>query len=181
MSVAEAAVEPVARPPRMEPVALEGRSVRLEPLDRARHATGLLAAALSDAWIWDFMPVRITSAAGFDRWLDAALAMQQDGLALGFAVVDRASGNVAGSTRLFDYRPADRGVEIGHTWYAPWAQGTAVNPECKLLLMRYAFERLRCLRVQLKTDERNLRSRAAIAKLSAKQEGILRKHMVLHG
>ncbi len=174
-------VEPITTPPHIDPVVLEGRFVRLEPLDRDRHAAGLVAAALSDPAIWDFMSMRVASPADFDTWLDAAFASQADGLALAFAVVDRGTGTAVGSTRLFDYRPTDRGVEIGHTWYAPWAQATAVNPECKLLLMRHAFAQLRCLRVQLKTDERNLRSRAAIAKLGAKQEGILRKHMVLHG
>lgn len=174
-------VEPVASPPRIEPVVLEGRFVRLEPLDRKRHAADLAAAALSDPSIWEYMPMRVVSPADFERWMDAALASRADGLSLPFAVVDRATGKAIGSTRLFDYRPNDRGVEIGHTWYAPWAQGTGVNPECKLLLMRHAFQALRCLRVQIKTDERNVHSRGAIAKLGARQEGILRKHMVQHG
>src|SRR5213593_1946915 len=93
----------VASPPRIAPVVLEGQFVRLEPLDRARHAGDLTAAALSDPSIWEYMGIRVASAADFDRWLDAALAMQVTGLALAFTVVDRATDRAVGSTRLFDY------------------------------------------------------------------------------
>jgi RimJ/RimL family protein N-acetyltransferase len=96
-----------------------------------------------------------------------------------YLVRDRASGAVLGSTSYLDVRPEHRGVEIGFTWYAPAARGTSVNPECKFLLLRHAFEALRCVRVQLKCDARNAHSRAAILKLGATFEGILRRHMVV--
>lgn len=95
-----------------------------------------------------------------------------------FAVIDAESGRAVGSTSFMDLRPADRSVEIGNTWLGEAAQGTRVNPQMKLLMLAYAFETAGCNRVQLKTDARNLRSRAAIAKLGATFEGILRKHLV---
>lgn len=95
-----------------------------------------------------------------------------------FAVIDTSSGQAVGSTGFMDIRPADRAVEIGNTWLGEAAQGTHVNPQMKRLMLAYAFETAECNRVQLKTDARNLRSRAAIAKLGATFEGILRKHMV---
>lgn len=171
---------PSPAPPRLEPVVLAGRFVRLEPL-RVSHSSDLERVALSDHGIWDYMSTRVSSAEDLRAWLEAALAQQATGLALPFAVVDRTTGEAIGSTRLFDYRPADRGVEIGHTWYARSVQGTVVNPEAKLLLMRHAFEVLGCVRVQLKTDERNLRSRRAIAALGAREEGTLRNHMSVQG
>jgi RimJ/RimL family protein N-acetyltransferase len=168
-------------PPRLEPVALTGRFVRLEPLGR-QHAADLVPAALSDPRIWDYMFLPILVPEDVEPWIEAALAEQSTGLALAFVVVDLASGRLVGSTRYLDYRPVHRGIEIGWTWYARWAWSTAVNPEAKLLLLRYAFETLGCMRVQLKTDERNLRSRAAITRLGAREEGILRKHMLVrHG
>ncbi len=165
-------------PPNLEPVVLASPHVRLEPLSR-RHADDLAEAALAEPRIWDFMFSRIETRQAFDAWLQAAQEAHAGGLSLAFAVLDPVSGRAVGSTRLFDYRPRDRGVEIGHTWYAGTAWGTVINPACKLLLLRHAFEVLYCMRVQLKTDERNLRSRAAIEKLGARQEGILRKHMLV--
>jgi RimJ/RimL family protein N-acetyltransferase len=167
-------------PPRLAPIVLTGRFVRLEPL-RREHLPGLTFAALSDPGTWDYMRHRVESAADVERLLEAALAEADEGLNLGFAAIDRRTEELVGSTRYLDYRPADRGVEIGATWYIPSTRGTAVNPEAKLLLLRHAFETLGCMRVQLKTDERNLRSRAAIARLGAREEGTLRKHMVVQG
>lgn len=99
--------------------------------------------------------------------------------AVPFAVIDRASGAVAGSTRYFDIRPADRGLEIGYTWYGEAYQRTTINTECKFLLLHHAFEGLGALRVQLRTDARNLRSQAAIARIGGVREGVLRSHMVM--
>lgn len=180
--------EPIARlpsgtppcPPRLGPVVLEGRFVRLEPL-REGHLPDLAEAALSDPRTWDYMSVPVRTVADVRAWVEARQAQAASGLALAFAVVDQSSGHAVGSSGYLDYRPADRGVEIGYTWYAPSARGAAVNPEAKLLLLRHAFERLRVMRVQLKTDARNLRSRRAILKLGATEEGVLRKHMLRHG
>ena len=99
--------------------------------------------------------------------------------AVPFAVIDRASGAVAGSTRYFDIRPADRGLEIGYTWYGEAYQRTTINTECKFLLLHHAFEGLGALRVQLRTDSRNLRSQAAIVRIGGVREGVLRSHMVM--
>ncbi|MBI3969178.1 MAG: GNAT family N-acetyltransferase [Chloroflexi bacterium] len=167
-------------PPRLEPVVLTGRFVRLEPLEH-RHLDDLMAAALTDPAMWAYMPARVSSRSDLERVIDAALEAQRTGLVLPFAVVDLGAERAIGSTRYLDYRPPDRGIEIGWTWYARPAWGTMVNAESKYLLFRHAFETLGCLRVQLKTDERNLRSRAAIARLGAKEEGTLRKHMLVHG
>ena len=94
-------------------------------------------------------------------------------------VIHLASGRVAGATRYLNMAPEHRGLEIGGTWYGADFQRTAVNTECKYLLLEYAFETLGCIRVQLKTDERNLRSQRAIERIGAKYEGILRNHMIL--
>jgi RimJ/RimL family protein N-acetyltransferase len=167
-------------PLRLEPVTLENDFVRLEPLSRA-HLPALTEVALSEARIWQWMRFPVRTPDDAVRWLDDALARQASGLQLPFTVLDRATGAVVGSTRYLDYRPDDRGIEIGWTWYAPRVWGTRVNPACKLLLMEHAFELLGCVRVQYVTDERNTRSRAAIARLGARQEGILRKHAVVAG
>jgi RimJ/RimL family protein N-acetyltransferase len=166
-------------PERLEPVVLEGQFVRLEPLTRA--ALPDLARVAYDPRIWEFMTARVTAAADLEAWLESALQQQASGLALPFAVVDRASTYAIGSTRLFDYRPADRGVEIGHTWYARPSWATRINPESKLLLLAHAFETLGLVRVQLKTDALNVRSRNAIARLGAREEGTLRKHTLVPG
>jgi N-acetyltransferase len=159
----------------VQPTTLTGRVVRLEPLSLA-HAAGLFAAAspelfaLSpqqpDPWTVDGMRAEI-----------ASVLSHRDSVA--FAIVHLETGAPIGRTTYMDIRPAHRGLEIGRTWIAAAHQGTAVNPECKLLMLRHAFETLGALRVQLKTDARNVRSQRAIAKLGAVREGVLRKHMVL--
>jgi N-acetyltransferase len=160
------------------PLTLEGRHVRLEPL-AALHAPDLLVAAQDDA-LWSWMPIpRPRTLLETERWIAEALAAQERGEQLPFAIQERASGRAVGSTRYLDLRLAHRGLEIGWTWITPARQRTAVNSECKLLLLAHAFETLGCLRVQLKTDLRNLRSQAAIERLGATKEGVLRKHYVL--
>jgi N-acetyltransferase len=150
---------------------LEGRLVSLEPLART-HEAGLREAA-RDIQIWRWMPVRLTEHESFDLWLDAALAEPA------FATVDNASGKPVGSTRFMALRPEHRSLEIGHTWLAPAAWGTGANVEAKLLMLEHAFERLDCVRVEFKTDERNERSRGALEALGARFEGVHRKHMVV--
>ena len=158
------------------PVVLEGRHVRLEPLG-LDHAEDLMAAA-ADPLVWRWLPEKVGSRLELDRWLDAALRAQATGAELPFAVVDLSSGRAVGSTRYMDVSPGHRGVEVGWTWYATDAWGTAVNPEAKLLLLGHAFERWRAIRLYLKTDSLNARSRAAILKLGARYEGDLRNHRI---
>jgi len=160
-----------------QPVTLEGRHARLEPL-AALHAPDLLLAAQDDE-IWRYMPIaRPRALVDLERMIADALAAQERGTELPFAILDQASGRAIGSTRYLDLRLAHRGLEIGWTWITPAHQRSAINTECKLLLLAHAFEALGCLRVQLKTDLRNLRSQAAIERLGAKKEGVLRKHYV---
>ena len=162
----------------VHPLTLEGRHVRLEPL-AALHAPDLLLAAQDDA-LWAYMPIpRPRTLAAIEALIADALAAQERGEQLPFAILERGSGVALGSTRYLDLRLEHRGLEIGWTWIAPAQQRTAVNSECKLLLLAHAFETLGCLRVQLKTDSRNLRSQAAIERLGARKEGVLRKHYVL--
>ena len=158
------------------PVVLEGPRVRLEPL-RPEHAEDLLAAA-ADPLVWRWLPEQIGSRSDLDRWLEDALRAQAGGTEYPFAVVDLRSGRAVGSTRYMDVSAAHRAVEVGWTWYAPQAWGTAVNPEAKLLLLGHAFERWEAIRLYLKTDSLNLRSRAAILKLGARYEGDLRNHRI---
>jgi len=164
--------DPIA-PMQMDAPTLEGRFVRLEPVEE-RHREALRAAAQNDA-IWPYMP--FNGGAEFDRMFADALAVRADGGMLPFVVVRRADETVVGGTRYLNIAPRDRRLEIGWTWYAPQVQGGPVNPECKLLLLAHAFESLGAYRVELRCDGRNKRSRAAIAKLGAVEEGVLRRHM----
>jgi RimJ/RimL family protein N-acetyltransferase len=154
---------------------LISRPVRLEPLTED-HRAGLARAA-DEAEIWEHMPYR-ASGAGFDAWFDHALDLAQAGGEAVWAVRTSADGALVGSTRYLAIEPEHRRLEIGHTWYSPQVWATQVNPACKLALLRYAFESLGFNRVELKTDNRNLRSQAAIAKLGAIREGVFRAHMV---
>ncbi len=152
---------------------LEGRFVRLEPLE-AGHRQALEAIGAEDR-IWEFTPRGGT----IQQYLDTAYAAVVQDNHHPYVVRFLAEDRVVGMTRLFDISPQHRGAEIGSTWYHPdyWAGKT--NPECKFLLLCHAFETCDLIRVQLKTDFRNKRSQAAIAKLGAKHEGVLRNHMIL--
>jgi RimJ/RimL family protein N-acetyltransferase len=168
----------------VKPVTLTGRVVRLEPLSEAHAAD--LAIAGADAAIWRYMPygpVDQRGEAGMRAWVSEILERQARGTDLPFAVIHLASGSAAGraigSTRFMDIQPHNRGVEIGGTWYGVAHQRTAVNTECKYLLLCHAFEVWRCVRVQLKTDLRNERSQRAIERIGAVWEGVLRNHMIL--
>lgn len=158
-----------------KPIQLEGRFVRLEPL-AADHAEGLLAAARAPA-IWTYMPVPPPDSVGdVQKWIEDAQHGQQAGTELAFATVRRADGRMVGSTRYLDIRRPHRALEIGWTWLAPEAQRTPVNTEAKYLMLRHAFETHGAVRVQLKTDERNEKSRRAILGLGAIFEGVLRNY-----
>ena len=151
--------------------------MRLEPLTRA-HAEPLIAAA-SDGDLWNstvtIIPARDTVA----DYIEAALAGQAQGRELPFVISSKASNQIVGATRFYEIRPNDRVAAIGYTWMAKRAQRTAVNTEAKLLLLTHAFETWKCMRVELITDVLNEQSRSAILRLGAKQEGILRKHLIL--
>jgi RimJ/RimL family protein N-acetyltransferase len=174
----------------VRPVTLEGRFVRLEPLTPA-HAAPLLAAASGSRETYGLTLVP-GSAAETAAYIETALAEERATRSLPFATVDRASGRVVGSTRFLNIEfwtwPAgnrhQRGperpdvVEIGATWLAASAQRTPINTEAKLLMLTHAFEKLGCVRVELRTDRLNEQSRAAIQRIGAREEGTLRKHAI---
>jgi RimJ/RimL family protein N-acetyltransferase len=160
------------------PVTLKGRFVRLEPLTEA-HVAGLAAVGYDDR-IWRMMLYGfIRTEADMRAWVNDMLSRQAAGTDLPFAVIHLESGRVAGATRYMEMRPKDKGLEIGGTWYGLEFQRTVVNTECKYLLLKYAFERLGCIRVQFKADARNERSIRAIERIGATREGILRNHYIL--
>jgi RimJ/RimL family protein N-acetyltransferase len=156
---------------------LEGDLVVLEPLEES-HAEELWRAAQAPE-IWQWLAHLGERRELFDQWLRLSLEESAAGREGAFATRERAGGQVVGSTRYLNTRPADRVVEIGWTWLNPVAWRTGVNLETKRLMLEHAFETLGCIRVELKTDARNERSRAAIAALPAQFEGILRKHMTV--
>jgi N-acetyltransferase len=180
----------------LSPFSLEGSGVRLEPLAVA-HAKGLAQAGAGDrdSFGYSRVPAGLADARAY---VESALAGRSSGMQVPFAVVDLHSGRVAGATRYLDLdvfayptpwppgvargpEPSDERpptvAEIGSTWYAPWAQRTHVNTACKLLLLRHAFEEWQAIRVTLKTDARNARSRAAIERIGGQFEGVRRAHV----
>jgi RimJ/RimL family protein N-acetyltransferase len=156
-----------------EPVTLRGQHVVLEPLGTA-HADGLRAAT-QDGSLWQRWYTNVPSPESVDDFIAAALAMQDEGKALAFAVRD-ASGDVVGSTRYYDLDSGVPRLSIGYTWYAERAQRTGLNTEAKLLLLEHAFETLKCVAVAFETSWFNHASRNAIARLGARQDGVLRGH-----
>ncbi len=161
----------------IEPITLEGRYVRLEPLAMAHHAA--LCEAGRDNTIWRYMPQTLRTPEDMRAFIEAALEAQATGAALPFATVDKASGRAVGSTRFFNIDRTHRRLEIGWTWLGLAWQRTAANTEAKYLMLRHAFETLGCIRVEFKTDSLNERSRAAILRLGAKEEGTFRNHMIM--
>jgi len=160
----------------VEPVTLEGRLVRLEPLTLA-HLEPLCAVAFDERiWRWNPQPP-ISTPAAMQAYIELALAQQARGESVPFATIERASGQAVGSTRFANIDVANRRVEIGYTWITPRWQRTYVNTEAKYLMFRHAFETWGCIRVELKTDSLNERSRNAIRRVGATEEGILRNHM----
>ncbi len=149
--------------------------MRLEPLSFA-HLDGLCEAGLDDE-IWRLSPQPVTTRDEMRAYVDDALKGQAEGTFLPFATIETTTGKVVGSTRFGNIDRVNLRVEIGWTWIARDWQRTAVNTEAKYLMLRHAFETLGCMRVELKTDSLNDRSRAAILRLGAKEEGIFRNHM----
>lgn len=160
----------------VQPVTLTGRHVRLEPL-AAQHLNALCQVGLDpEIWRWYTKPVRTRD--DMREFIDVALQWQAEGTALPFVTIEQSSGCAVGSTRYMNIDKPNRHVEIGATWIGPPWQRTAVNTAAKYLMLRHAFETLGCIRVELKTDELNQRSRDAILRLGARQEGIFRNHMI---
>jgi RimJ/RimL family protein N-acetyltransferase len=159
-----------------QPVTLTGHVVRLEPLSLA-HAGALLDAAQSEE-IWQHTLDAPRTMEAMQDYIARALVDRDNKTAIPFAVQHRATGGFIGCTRYVNIAPLRRGLEIGYTWYAPEFWRTAVNTECKYLLLAHAFEGLRYIRVELQTMSTNARSRAAILRLGAIEEGVLRSRMV---
>jgi N-acetyltransferase len=160
----------------VQPVALTGRHVRLEPLT-LDHLDRLCEVGL-DAELWRWTPYWVRSRDDMRRYIEAALKDQAEGRALPFATIEQSSGRAIGSTRFMNIDLTNRHVEIGATWIGREWQRTPVNTEAKHLMLQHAFETLACVRVELKTDVLNEKSRNAILRIGAKQEGIFRKHVV---
>ena len=161
----------------IEPVVLEGRHAMLEPLTEAHEDEVRVAAA--DGELWNLWYTSVPAPEQTRGWLDTALDQRDRLGAMPFVVRrvrDGVAGAVVGSTRLFNVDAANRRLEIGHTWYATSVQRSAVNTECKLLLLAHAFEQLQCIAVEFRTHWMNHQSRAAIERLGAKQDGVLRNH-----
>ncbi|AOI63438.1 GCN5 family acetyltransferase [Burkholderia territorii] len=156
---------------------LVGERIMLRPLDASdRHA---LLDAAADGRLWNLKVTVVPGEDTVDAYIDAALQGRAAGTVMPFAIVDRASGRVIGSTRFWKIDRNNRKLEIGHTWLSESAQRTHANTEAKWLLLSYAFDTLHCVRVQFTTDELNEKSRAAILRLGAKQEGIVRHERIM--
>ena len=161
---------------KVEPVILEGEFARLEPL-RVDHLPALCKVGLDES-LWRWTANVVKDEKDLEGYVRAALADQALGTALPFVTVEAASGTVVGSTRFGNIDTVNRKSEIGWTWVNPEWQRTAINTEAKLLMLTHAFETWKCIRVELKTDANNEKSRTAIARIGAVEEGILRNHMI---
>ena len=160
------------------PFSLDGTHVRLDPLhpEHAPLLWEIVKEDLDDMFRW--IPYRLQSLQDFEAFNRQVLDEQKRGLSIPFATFERGANRVVGTTRYMNMDLANRKVEIGSTWIAPPWQKTVINTEAKYLMLRHAFEVWKCLRVELKTDAMNQRSRQAILRLGAKEEGTLRKHML---
>ena len=160
----------------IEPVTLKGRHVRLEPLSQTHHADLATVGLAEELWRWIPTPVRTPEE--MSAYIETALQEQARGVSLPFAQIEKTTGQAIGSTRYGNIERTHRRLEIGWTWIAPAWQRSAINTESKYLLLKHAFETLGCMRVELKTDSLNERSRAAILRIGAREEGIFRNHMI---
>ena len=163
---------------RIEPIVLETDRVRLEPM-RRDHLDALLDAGRYDE-LWRWTSNKATTGDAMSAYMNDALAAADAGTAVPFVTMDRASESVVGSTRFGNIDRANRRVEIGWTWISPAFQRTYVNSDAKYLMLRHAFDVWGCVRVELKTDVLNEKSRAAMLRLGAVEEGILRRHMLTY-
>lgn len=161
----------------LSPITLEGQHVRLEPLTLDHHDR--LIEAASDGSLWELGVTTVPTPEAMNAFIETSLAARGYGQEMPFVIVHKPSGQVVGVTRFLDIEPPHRKVEIGGTWLAESWQRSAINTEAKFLLLRHAFEVWNCIRVAFITDVLNDRSRAAILRIGAKEEGILRNHMVM--
>ncbi len=157
-------------------IALEGRHVRLAPM--GLHHVDALWAAAQDPKTWEFSSAVIRNLEECRTYVETAVSWQSAGTAVPFVIMDRASGQVIGSTRFANIDRTHRRVEIGWTWLNPKWWRSAMNTEAKYLMLRHAFEEWKCMRVELKTGHKNVRSQDAIERIGGVREGTLRKHMV---
>jgi len=141
------------------------------------HLAGLAQVGLKEE-LWRWIPVPVRTVEEMAAYIETALQEQERGVSLPFALIEKATGRAIGSTRYGNIDPTHRRVEIGWTWVAREWQRSAVNTEAKYLLLKHAFETLGCIRVELKTDSLNEKSRAAILRIGAREEGIFRNHMI---
>ncbi|KDP85663.1 GNAT family N-acetyltransferase [Cupriavidus basilensis] len=161
----------------IEPITLRGRHALLEPL-RPEHEAEV-QAAVADGELWKLWYTSVPAPDQVRAWLDTALQMREQQGAMPFVIReirDGVPGAVVGATRYFNVDGTHRRLEIGHTWHAQRVQRSAVNTECKLMLLTHAFEQLACIAVEFRTHWMNHQSRTAIARLGAKQDGVLRNH-----
>lgn len=158
------------------PMELEGDRVKLEPLQKSHKVD--LAFAASDGNLWELWYTSVPRPAEVEAFLDRALDEQAEGLSLPFAVIDKGTDALVGTTRYMNVEPRHKRLEIGFTWYAKRVQRSGLNTECKFLLLRHAFETLGCVAVEFRTHFHNRPSREAIQRLGAKQDGILRNHRI---
>lgn len=161
----------------LEPVVLDGDFVRLEPMTLGHHG-GLSEVGL-DPEIWRYTLGVVKTPDDMRSYMESAIKLQRDGSTLPFVTIERSSGRIVGSTRFGNYDAANRRIEIGWTWIAPPWQRTAINTEAKYLMLTHAFEKLCCVRVELKTDVLNTPSRKAMLRIGATEEGVLRKHSLV--
>ena len=162
----------------IQPIILSGKIVRLEPLAE-KHASDL-AMVGKDSSIWRYLPYgELTSKKNMLRHVRWLMKRAAEGIDLAFAVIYKDTNRAIGCTRYLDIAPEHKKLEIGGTWYGNAYQHTKVNTECKYLLLTHAFEVLGCIRVQFKTDARNKGSQAALERINAVKEGVLRNHMIL--
>ncbi|MBI1807662.1 MAG: GNAT family N-acetyltransferase [Ignavibacteria bacterium] len=160
----------------IHPLTLDGTHVRLEPLSLSHHAA--LCQVGLDPGLWKVTMTLIRTPDDMRQYIETALTWQAEGTALPFVIIEKSSGEAVGSTRYGNIDSANRRLEIGWTWVARTWQRTIVNTETKYLLLKHAFETLGCIRVEFKTDSLNHQSRNALVRIGAKEEGILRNHMI---
>ena len=161
----------------ISPITLTGNLVRLEPIALS-HEQGLIEAT-QDGKLWQLWFTSVPNPAQVAEFITTALALQRTDSALAFSIIEISTGRILGSTRFCNIDVKNRRLEIGYTWYRQSVQRTGVNTECKLLLLQHAFEQLQCIAVEFRTNWHNHKSRAAIARLGAKQDGVLRQHQLM--
>ena len=159
------------------PVVLEGEHVILKPV-AISHIEDF-KQAVADGELWKLWYTLVPPPEKMEEWIEKSLAEQKEGASVPFAVVRKSDGKVVGTTRYMHIEKSLRRLEIGHTWYAASAQRTALNTECKYLLLTYAFEKLQCVAVEFRTHRMNVRSRTGIERLGAQLDGILRNHRLM--